>query len=239
MGATVSILRRELGAYFNTPIGYVFMSFFLLVSCAFYASSLFMQGVAEMRGYFGLLPIFFLFFVPAISMRLWAEERKLGTLELLMTMPIKTWHAVLGKFLAGMLFIMITLALTIHIPITLKVMGNPDMGPIIGGYLGAMVLGMIYLSIGSFASSLTGDQIVAFVIGISINFLFFLMGYTPVIEWLKEISPALAGFIQRFGVDYHFESISRGVVDTRDIIYALSVTGFFLFLNVMVIERRR
>lgn len=241
MGATVSILRRELGAYFNTPIGYVFISFFLLLTCWLYVGTLFQQGNAEMRQYFGLLPLFFLFFVPAISMRLWAEERKLGTLELLLTMPIKSWQAVVGKFLAGLIFIMITLALTIHIPLTLWCLGKPgpDFGPIIGGYLGALVLGMIYLSIGSFASSLTADQIVAFVIGISMNFMFFLMGYRPVLDWIKDFSPNLASIVERFGVDYHFESISRGVVDTRDVIYALSITGFFLFLNVLVIERRR
>ena len=174
-------------------------------------------------------------------MRLWAEERKLGTLELLLTMPIKSWQAVIGKFMAGLIFIMITLALTAHIPLTLWILGKPgpDFGPIVGGYLGAMVLGMIYLSIGSFASSLTADQIVAFVIGISLNFVFFLMGYRPVLDWIKDFNPNLASIVERFGVDYHFESISRGVVDTRDVIYALSITGLFLFLNVLVIERRR
>ncbi|HEY3324321.1 MAG TPA: ABC transporter permease subunit [Planctomycetota bacterium] len=239
MGATISILRRELSAYFNTPIGYVFMAFFLLLTCWFYVSTLFMQGTAEMRGYFGLLPIFFLFFVPAISMRLWAEERKLGTMEFLMTMPVTSAQAVLGKYFAGLLFIIFTLAATAILPITLRILGKPDMGPIIGGYLGATMLGMIYLSIGAFASSLTSDQIVAFVIGISINFIFFLMGHQPVLDWIKETSPALASTVQRFGVDYHFESICRGVVDSRDVIYALTITGFFLFLNVLVIERRR
>jgi ABC-2 type transport system permease protein len=155
MSATVSVMRRELGAYFNTPIGYVFIVFFLLVTCWRFADVVFIENSAEMREFFGFLPLIFLFFVPAISMRLWAEERKLGTLELLMTMPIKTWQAVLGKFLAGMVFIIVTLALTLHIPLLLKILGNPDPGPIIGGYLGAIVMGMIYLSIGSFASSLT------------------------------------------------------------------------------------
>jgi ABC-2 type transport system permease protein len=239
MGATVSVMRRELGAYFNTPIGYVFIIFFLLVSCWKFADVVFVQNSADMRDFFGMLPLMFLIFVPAISMRLWAEERKLGTLEVLLTLPVKTWHAVLGKFLAGMLFIAITLALTFHIPIMLKILGNPDMGPIIGGYLGAMVMGMIYLSIGAFASSLTADQIMAFVVATSISLLFFLIGEPSTLEWIKDFSPSVANFIERFGVFYHFASISRGVVDTRDVIYAVTVTGLFLLFNVLVIERRR
>ncbi|HYF48461.1 MAG TPA: ABC transporter permease [Planctomycetota bacterium] len=239
MNATLSILRRELGAYFNTPIGYVIIVFFLLITCFIYVTQLFQAGSADMRGYFGLLPFFLMLFVPAISMRLWAEERKLGTLELLMTMPVKSWQAVLGKFLAGFTFVFIMLALTFLIPLTLYILGNPDTGTIIGGYLGGLVLGMVYLAIGSFASSLTSDQIVAFIIGISINFLFFLMGYQPVLDWIKDFSPLVSSVVQRFGVDYHFESIARGVVDSRDIVYALTITGLFLFLNVLVIDRRR
>ncbi|HYG73547.1 MAG TPA: ABC transporter permease [Planctomycetota bacterium] len=239
MGPTYSILRRELGAYFNTPMGYVIIAAFLLLTGGLYVDELFLHGVADMRRFFGLLPLMFLFFVPAISMRLWAEERKLGTLELLMTMPVKTWQAVLGKYLAGLLFLIIMMALTLHHPIALFSLGNPDFGQIVASYIGAIVLGSVYLSIGSFASSLTSDQIVAFVIGISISFLFFLMGHQTVLAWIKDWSPYLASVVERFGVGYHFESITRGVLDTRDMIYAVTVTGWFLFLNVMVIERRR
>jgi ABC-2 type transport system permease protein len=239
MNATLSIMRRELGAYFNTPIGYVIIVAFLLITCAIYVNQLFVIGMAEIRAYLGLMPFFMMLFVPAISMRLWAEERKLGTMELLMTMPLKTWHAVLGKFLAGLAFIIIMMCLTLHLPLTLYILGNPDTGTVIGGYLGTLVLAMVYLSIGSFASSLTSDQIVAFIIGLSINFLFFLMGYRQVLDAIKDFSPEVSAVVERFGVDFHFESISRGVVDSRDIVYALSITGLFLFLNVMVIERRR
>ncbi|MCY3020060.1 MAG: ABC transporter permease subunit [Planctomycetota bacterium] len=239
MGATVSVLRRELGAYFNTPIGYVIITFFLLLTCWFYTGELFLRGSAEMRPYFGLMPLFMLIFVPAIAMRLWAEERKLGTLEVLMTMPVKTWQVVLGKYLAGLIFIMVMLGLSMHLPITLKVLGNPDPGQVVCGYVGAMVLGMVYLSIGAFASSLTGDQIVAFILGISISFVFFLMGQQDVLTWIKDWSPAVAGVVERLGIGYHFESITRGVLDTRDLIYAVTVTALFLFLNVLVIERRR
>ena len=243
MGAVKSIFWifwRELIAYFNTPIGYVFMAFFLLVTKAFYISSVFVGNAADMRGFFGLFPFFFLFFIPAISMRLWSEERKLGTLEWLLTLPINAWHAVLGKYLAGLAFVAVMLIFSFDIPIFLKVYGNPDMGPIIGGYLGAMVLGMIYLAIGSFASSLTSDQIIAFVIAASIGLIFFLMGYSPVLDWMKEsLGANFTSKVQLFGIDSHFESISRGVVDTRDVLYALSISGVFLFLNYLVIDRRR
>ncbi|MCK6473571.1 MAG: ABC transporter permease [Planctomycetes bacterium] len=249
MGVTWTITRRELGAYFSTPVGYVFVIFFLLISCFFFVSNLFVDGIAEMRTFFGLLPMLYLFFVPAIAMRLWAEERKLGTLELLMTFPIRTWQAVLAKFLAGMIFLGVSLALTAHLPLTLQFFlrpenaPGPDWGPILGGYLGALALGMVYFSAGAFASSLTGDQIVAFVAGFSINAVLFLLAYPPLLGWVKDASPvsgsALAAVVERFGVLYHYDSVSRGVVDSRDIVYALAVTGFFLFLNVLVIERRR
>ena len=236
MRPTLSILRRELGAYFNTPIGYVFIAFFLLITCYFFVDGLFISGSAEMREYFAGLPFMLLFFIPAVAMRLWSEERKLGTLEVLLTLPIKTWQAVLGKYLAGMVVVAVMLLFTLHLPIALKIMGNPDFGPIVGGYLGGMVLGMVYLAIGAFASSLTSDQIVAFIIAVTINLIFFLMGKASV---LRDLSPTVAGVIERFGIQYHFDSISRGVVDTRDIIYAVTISGLFLLLNVLVIERRR
>ncbi len=187
MGATYSVFRREFASYFNTPIGYVFMAFFLLVTKALFVSTIFTNGSADMRGYFGLMPIFFLFFIPAISMRLWSEERKLGTLEWLLTLPLNAWQAVVGKYLAGLAFIAVFLMLTADVPIFMYLYGNPDIGPIIGGYLGTMVLGMVYLAIGAFASSLTADQIVAFVVAVAISFIFFLMGYGPVLDWLKDI----------------------------------------------------
>ena len=237
MGATVSVFRRELGAYFNTPIGYVFIASFLVLSLSFYVDNLFLSNAAEMREYFSYLPFIFIFFIPAITMRLWAEERKLGTLELLMTMPVKTWQAVMGKFLAGFVVVAVMLLMTIHIPITLKLLGNPDPGPIIGGYLGALVLGMIYLAIGVFASSLTSDQIVAFMIATTLNAFFYIISFASML--LRDVNPNLSNAVERFGVQGHFDSIARGVVDTRDIIYAVTMTTLFLLLNVLIIERRR
>jgi ABC-2 type transport system permease protein len=241
MGPTLSIMKRELGSYFNTPIGYVIIVFFLGLSTWLFLDPFFSQGVAEMRGYFGNLPFLFLFFIPAISMRLWSEERKLGTMELLMTMPMKNWNAVVGKYLAGMVFIIVMLALTFPIPAALAYLGDPDMGPIIGGYLGSLVLASIYLSIGAFASSLTSDQIVAFVVGLCASLILFTLGSPLTFNFIREDLnlPRVAEVVRSFGIEYHFESISRGVIDTRDVIYAVTVTGFFLFLNVLVIERRR
>ena len=240
-----TIMRRELGAYFNTPIGYVFMIFFLVLSKSLYVGMhLFVQGVAEMRDFFNWLPILFLFFLPAVSMRLWSEERKLGTLELLMTFPIRSWHAVLGKFLAGSVFLGVTLFLTLDLVLMLRVLLSAptmslDFGTIVGGYAGAMCLGMVYLAVGSFASSLTSDQIVAFVIGATLNGVLFLISFPTIVNWVRDFSPELSVAVQRFGVGYHFDSIARGVLDTRDLFYMLSMMAFFLFLNVLVIERRR
>ena len=240
MSATYSVFRREFAAYFNTPIGYVFIAAFMIIPKFFFVTGMLQQGSADMRGFFEWLPILFLFFIPAISMRLWSEERKLGTLEWLLTLPLNAWNAVLGKYLAGLAFIAVFLALSLDLPIFFYIYAKPDIGPIIGGYLGAMVLGMIYLAIGSFASSLTSDQIIAFVGGVAINTLFFVMGVQPVLDWIKDVfGDAMSSGVQRFGISSHFESISRGVVDSRDVIYALSIAGVFLFLNVLVIDRRR
>ena len=237
------VMRRELGAYFNTAIGYVFLVMFTLVVRALYLKDLFLNGEADMRYFFGSLPFLFLIYIPAISMRLWAEERKIGTLELLLTFPVRAWQTVLGKFLAGLAFVTITLLLTTDIPAALYWLRGtgpgPDFGPIMGGYLGALMLAMIYLSAGAFASSLTSDQIVAFVYGISIGFVLYFAGQPDFIAFLKELDPRLPEVVQQFGVIYHFDSICRGVVDSRDVLYAVSVTMMFLFFNVLVVERRR
>jgi len=238
MGATYRVFRREFASYFNTPIGYVFMAAFLIVPQFIFTSQMMVQQSADMRGFFGMLPLLFTFFIPAISMRMWSEERKLGTLEWLLTLPMNAWHAVLGKYLAGLAFIAVFLGLSALIPIFMAIYGNPDWGPVIGGYLGSMVLAMIYLAIGSFASSLTSDQIIAFVVGVAINLVFLLLGMLQ--DWIKDVAgDSVASAVNRFAIDTHFESISRGVVDTRDIIYAVSIAGAFLFLNVLVIDRRR
>lgn len=237
MTPTISVMKKELGAYFNTPIGYVFIIFFLVLTCLMYVQQLFMSNSADMRPYFENLTFFYVFFIPAVSMRLWAEERKLGTLELLMTMPIKTWQAVIGKLLAGVAVVAVMLILTLHLPITLAYLGNPDFGPIIGSYIGALILGILYLSIGTFASSLTSDQVVAFVIALSINLFFYTLDMLAML--IKDYSTTVAGMLEKFAVRPHFESIARGVIDTRDIIYVMTLSALFLLLNILIVERRR
>jgi ABC-2 type transport system permease protein len=172
-------------------------------------------------------------------MRLWSEERKLGTLEWLLTLPLNAWQAVVGKYLAGLAFIGVTLALSFDLPIFLWIYGNPDIGPIIGGYLGVMVMGMVYLAIGSFASSLTGDQIVAFVVAVALSFVVFMISLPQFLEWMKDwFGTAVTSKIELFGILSHFQSISRGVVDSRDIVYAFAVSGIFLFLNYLIVDHR-
>jgi ABC-2 type transport system permease protein len=189
-----------------------------------------------MRGYFTLLPWIFLFFIPAVTMRLWAEEKKLGTIEVLMTLPVNDYEVIIGKYLAAYLFLALTILLSISLPITLVILGGTDLGPIIGGYLGALLMGGAYLAIGLFASSLSENQIVAFILGIAFCFGLFIIGENFV---LMAIPARFAALFSYLGLGTHFESIGRGVIDTRDIIYYLSVIGFFIFLNIRSLESRK
>ncbi|MFH1681739.1 MAG: ABC transporter permease subunit, partial [Candidatus Eisenbacteria bacterium] len=196
----------------------------------------FLIGQATMRGYFGILPWLLLFFVPAVTMRLWAEEKKLGTIELLMTLPVRDHEVVLGKFLASFFFLTVTLALSFSIPILITVLGDPDGGAIWGGYVGAVLLGASFLAIGLFISSLTENQIIAFIIGITLIFAFFIVSEEFVIY---NAPRSLVPVLKFLGLGAHYDSIGRGVIDSRDVIYYLSIIGFFLFLNVRSIESRK
>ncbi len=236
MNAILGVYRRELSGYFNSPIAYIFIVVFLLLSSWLFFRGYFLYGQADLRPFFSLLPWIFLFFVPAVSMRLWAEERKMGTAELLLTLPVRDMDVVLGKFLAGLSLIAITLlgafpllALNIHL-------GDVDMGPVIGGFLGSLFLGGAYLAIGLFLSSLTENQIVAFIMGVVVCFALFIVGENLV---LLTAPAGIAPLLRSLGLGAHFESIGRGVIDSRDVIYYLSVTGFFLFLNHLSIAGRR
>ncbi len=236
MSNVMAVIRKELKGYFNSPIAYIFIIVFLTLSSWLFFRGFFLIGQADMRPFFSLMPWIFLFFVPAVSMRLWAEERKLGTVEILMTLPLKDWEAVLGKFLAGLTLISIALLLSISIPIAVAYLGNPDTGPIVGGYIGTLLMGAAYLAIGLFASTLTENQIIAFIIGVVFCFTMLIVGEEIV---LFSVPGFLAPIFRYIGLAVHFSSIGRGVIDSRDIIYYFSVIGFFLYLSVHVVQSRR
>ncbi len=235
------IFRREFRAYFYSPIAYVFTVIFVVLNSGLYMFHFFFFGNADMRAFFSSLPLTLgLIFIPAVSMRLWSEEHKLGTVELLLTLPMKTEHIVLGKFLASFLFYLVALAGTLAIPILLIILGKPDFGPIIGGYFGAILLGAFFLAVGIFISGFFSDQIVSLIItSISCGFLA-LIGwqYVPMVidGWISGLGEFLYQFV---GVTRHFNDIERGVIDLRSIIYFLSFTTLFLYLNAKSLERRK
>lgn len=233
-----AIFRKETGSYFASPLGYVFILFYLLVSNGFFffLHDFFRVGQASMRGYFVMLPWVFLFFVPAVTMRLWAEERKSGTLEVLLTMPLRESEVVLGKFLASFAFIGITLAFTLTVPVSIGILGRPDWGVIAGSYIGALFLGAAYLAIGLWISSLTESQVVAFIASVAAIFLLLVAGVVP--EWMGSVGwfAALCEYLSLFS---HFQNILRGVLDSRDVVYYVAVVWFFLYLNVKNIEARK
>ena len=231
-----NIFWKEFKAYFSSPVAYIFIISFLVVTNWLFFRTFFLTNQASLRAYFSFLPWVFLFLAPAITMRSWAEEKKLGTAEILMTLPIKDYEIVLGKFFSSFVFLVLTLCLTFPLPITVMMLGNPDPGPIWGGYVGAFLLGGAYLAIGLFASSLTENQIIAFIVSIMICFMLLIVGEDFVI---LNMPNQLVPILSYLGLGAHFQSIGRGVIDSRDIIYYLSVTGFFLFLNQLSVESRR
>jgi ABC-2 type transport system permease protein len=236
MKNTLPIFKREFSSYFNSPIAYIYLTVYLGLSSWLFLKGFFVVGEASMRSFFDLIPWVFLFFIPAITMRLWAEEKKVGTMELLMTLPITDAEAVLGKFLASFSFLLLSLGLTVSIPIVVAALGSPDPGQIVGGYVGSVLIGAAYLSIGLFVSSLTENQIVAFIVSVVGIFGLFILGADFVLFGLPDWLVPVFNFL---GLGGHFDSVSRGVVDSRDLVYYFSVIGFFLYLNVKSIEARR
>jgi ABC-2 type transport system permease protein len=228
------IYRREIRSYFNSPVAYVVIVVFLAIVGWYFSNNLFLMNTASMRIVFELVPLVFLFFVPAVTMRLLAEEKKSGTLELLTTKPVRDVEIVLGKFLAAWTLLAATLAPTLVYLVTLMLLGTPDLGPVVTGYLGLMLTGGVYIAIGLFASSLTENQIVAFLIGMVIILAFFLAD-----KVLLYMPGAIAPTVEYLGIDYHFSNIARGVIDSRDIIYFGSVLGFALMTATASLERRK
>lgn len=230
-----TIFKKELAGYFNSPIAYIFIAVFLVSSSWLFFQNFFLYNQAVMRGYFSFLPWIFLFLAPAIAMRSFAEEKKSGTMELILTLPIKDWEVVAGKFLSSLGFMAITILLSISIPISISNIGQLDIGPVIGGYIGTILLAGAYLCIGIFISSLTKNQIISFVLAIAASFGLFIIGTNFVLEAVPNFLVPLFSFI---GLGTHFQNIAKGVIDTRDLIYYSSFIFLFLWLTVRNLESR-
>jgi len=239
--AALTVARRELAGYFATPVAYVFIVIFLMLAGAltFTLGGFFARGQADLGPFFTFVPWLFLFLVPAITMRLWAEERRLGTIELLLTLPLPQWQAVLGKFLAAWAFCAIALALTFPLVLTVNYLGEPDNGVIAAGYLGCLLVAGAYLAVGAAMSAMTKNQVIAFVLAVAVCFLFAAAGSPVVTDFLSQRVPALAELARALSITERFNNFTRGVIALRDVVFFLSLMGFFLFANAVVIDHRK
>jgi len=242
MKNVVTIFRRELGSYFATPVAYVFIVIFLIMSAAltFYIGHFYERGQADLGPFFQFHPWLYLFLVPAIAMRLWAEERKTGSIELLMTLPVSTGQAVVGKYLAAWLFIGIALMLTFPLWITVNYLGDPDNGVIFTAYLGSFLMAGGFLAIGACISATTRNQVIAFIITVVICFVFLLAGSPLVLNFFKAWIPQnIVDALSSLSFLTHYASIARGVIDLRDAIYFFSLIGCWLYANVLVVDMKK
>jgi ABC-type uncharacterized transport system involved in gliding motility auxiliary subunit/ABC-type transport system involved in multi-copper enzyme maturation permease subunit len=234
-----TIFRREMAAYFNSPMGYIFLIVFVLINSGLFVTGFFEFPVAEMRAFFNVLPVMLCVFVPAVSMRLWAEERKDNTLELLLTFPMRIESIVLGKYMAGLTFLGMALAATGTIPIMLEVLGRPDWGQILSSYLGAFLLGGFFMSVGIFISGLSRDQIVAFVLALLVSFGLFLVGTNFVAAAIDEWAPGVGYMLKDLvGVTPHYASFSKGIIEVADVVFFMVWTMIFLLLNAIHMDGR-
>jgi len=236
------IARRELAAYFESPVAYVFLVIFLLLAgfFTFTFGGFFERGEASLGAFFAWMPWLFLLLVPAVGMRLWSDERRLGTIELLLTLPVTTWQAILGKFLASWLFLVIALALTFPVVITVNVLGDPDNGVIACGYVGSVLLAGAYLALSCMTSALARSQVVSFIIAVMLCLILILVGFNPVTDLLARwATPPVVESIAGFSVLTHFDGLQKGVIDTRDVLYFLSVMAFALFTTDVIIRSHR
>jgi ABC-2 type transport system permease protein len=242
MNPVLTVFRRELRSYFATPVAYVFIVIFLLLSGSFtfYLGGFYQRGQADLEPFFSFHPWLYLFLVPAVSMRLWAEERKTGTIELLLTLPITMWQAVLGKFLAAWAFVGVALALTFPIWITVNYLGDPDNGVIVTSYLGSFLMAGAFLAIGACISATTRNQVIAFILTVVVCFLLLLAGYPLVLDFFRSFAPqAVVDAISGLSFLTHFDAISKGVIDLRDLLYFALTIGFWLYANAIVIDLRK
>lgn len=242
MKELLAVFKREFAAYFATPLAYVFIVIFLFAMGAFtfYIGHFFDNGTADLEVFFGFHPWLYLFLVPAISMRLWAEERRTGTMELLLTLPVPLWATVAGKYLAAWAFTGIALLLTFPIWITVNYLGHPDNGVILASYIGSFLMAGAYLSIGAAISAATNNQVIAFVVSVVVCFLFTISGAPLVLDFFRSWAPlAIVEAVSSFSFLTHFTSISAGVIDLRDLIFFFSLIALFLAANVVVVDLKK
>ncbi|MEA2098401.1 MAG: ABC transporter permease subunit [Patescibacteria group bacterium] len=236
MNKILTITKKELNSYFNSPLGYIVVSVFLVISGWLFIQTFFIIGQASLRSFFNLLPILFMFIIPAITMSSWAEEKKSGTVEVLMTFPVSSVKVVMAKFFSSFMFLLIMLVLTLVIPVMVSSVGSPDRGVIIAGYIGVIFIGSAYIAIGLWVSSITKNQIISFLVTVSIIFMFYMIGNSLILNTMPSSVAAVGKFLS---FSTHFNSILRGVISLSDILYYISVIIFFLFLNVRVIGMKK
>jgi ABC-2 type transport system permease protein len=239
MSPMVAVLKRELKSYFLTPVAYVFIVIFLITAnaFAFYLGGLYERGQADLNPFFTFHPWLFLFLVPALSMRLWAEERKSGSIELLMTLPIQTWQAVIGKFLAAWLFTGLAVGLTFPIWITINILGDPDNGAIFAAYIGSVLMAGGFLAVGTCISALTKNQVIAFVISVGLCFILLAAGHPMILALFSKWAPqALVDGVASLSFLTHFESISKGVIDLRDLVYFCLLIAASVYATTLVLS---
>jgi len=242
VNAGTNVMRRELAGYFATPVAWVFIVIFLVMAGAFtfYIGAFYERGIADLDPFFTFHPWLYLFLVPAMAMRLWAEERRSGTIELLLTLPLTLWQAVLGKFLAAWLFVGLALLLTFPVWLTVNYLGDPDNGVIAAGYIGSWLMAGGFLAIGSCMSALTRNQVVAFILSVVVCFGFLVSGLPMITDLFSTWAPqSLLDAIADFSFLAHFATISRGVIDLRDLVYFSLVIVFWLLANTMVLEMKK
>src|SRR5204862_4191945 len=242
MRPIITIAKRELSGYFASPVAFVFIVIFLLLSgfFTFMVGGFFERGQANLEAFFAWHPWLYLFLVPAVGMRMWSEERRLGTIELLLTMPLTAWQAIIGKFLASWAVVALALALTFPLVITVNYLGHPDNGIIFAGYIGSVLLAGAYLSIAAMTSAMTRNQVVSFILSVVLCLFLILAGWPPVTDLLvRWANPWLVDLVSSFSVIPHFDAFQKGVIDSRDLIFFLSIIGLSLFTTGVVIRNLR
>jgi ABC-2 type transport system permease protein len=237
-----TIAKRELRAYFSSPVAFVFLVIFLVLAgfFTFTIGNFFERGQANLDPFFMWLPWLYLFLVPCVGMRLWAEERRVGTIELLLTKPVTAWQAIVGKFLASWIFLGLSLALTFPMFITVNYLGSPDNGVICAAYFGSLLMAGTYLAISCMTSAMTRNQVVSFIISVGICLFLVLCGFTPVTNLLTRLDrPWVVDLVSSFSVMTHFQPFTQGMIDSRDVIFFLLIIGFALFTNGVIIRNHR